>query len=104
MSVILDIDLDYFGLFEQPLAELERLLTWARRPVDFVVKHHHEAYTRWKQMVTAHVVQPPDLILHADEHHDMMSDEAASQLWELRVLRHATLARLPGRLGDAAAN
>jgi hypothetical protein len=27
MSVILDIDLDYFGLFEHPLAELERLLT-----------------------------------------------------------------------------
>jgi hypothetical protein len=74
MSVILDIDLDYFGLFEQPIAELERLLTWAGRPVDFVVEHHHEAYTRWKQMVTAHLLQPPHLIIHADEHHDMMSE------------------------------
>ena len=74
MSVILDIDLDYFGLFEQPIAELERLLTWAGRPVDFIVAHHHEAYTRWKQMVTAHLVQPPYLIIHADEHHDMMSE------------------------------
>jgi hypothetical protein len=52
MSVILDMDLDYFGLFEQPIAALERLLTWAGRPVDFVVEHHHQAYTRWKQMVT----------------------------------------------------
>jgi hypothetical protein len=74
MSVILDIDLDYFGLVEQPIAELERLLTWAGRSVDFVVEQHHEAYTRWKQMVTARVVRPPHLIIHADEHHDMMSE------------------------------
>jgi len=74
MSVILDIDLDYFPLFEQPIAELERLLTWARRPVDFVVEHHHEAYTRWKRIVAADIVEPPHLIIHADEHHDMMSE------------------------------
>ena len=43
MSVILDIDLDYFPLFDQPVDELERLLSWAGRPVDFVVEHHHEA-------------------------------------------------------------
>ncbi|MCX6916705.1 MAG: hypothetical protein NT167_27285 [Verrucomicrobia bacterium] len=59
MSVILDIDLDYFPLFDQPLGELERLLTWAGRPVDFVVEHHHEAFKRWKQMVAAHAIQPP---------------------------------------------
>jgi hypothetical protein len=53
MSVILDIDLDYFPLFDQPLGELERLLTWAGRPVDFVVEHHHEAFKRWKRMVAA---------------------------------------------------
>ena len=80
MSVILDIDLDYFGLFEQPLAELERLLTWAGRPVDFVVEHHHEAYTRWKRMVAAHVVPPPHLIIHADEHHDMLSERPPANL------------------------
>jgi hypothetical protein len=74
MSVILDIDLDHFPLFDQPLDELERLLTWAGRPVDFVVEHHHKAYKRWKQMVTAHVVELPHLIIHVDEHHDMLSE------------------------------
>jgi len=74
MSVILDIDLDYFALFDQPLDELERLLTWAGRPVDFAVEHHHKAYQRWKQMVTAHVVELPHLIIHVDEHHDMLSE------------------------------
>ena len=74
MSVILDIDLDYFTLFERPVAELERLLGWARRPVDFVVRHHHEAYARWKRMVAAGAVGRPDLIIHVDEHHDMMSE------------------------------
>jgi len=72
MSVILDIDLDYFTLFEQPACELERLLVWADRPVDFIVQHHHEAYRRWKQMVTAGAVGRPHLIIHVDEHHDMM--------------------------------
>ena len=74
MSVILDIDLDYFTLFQQPVAELERLLTWAQRPVDFIVQHHHEAYRRWKRMVAAGAVGHPDLIIHVDEHHDMMSE------------------------------
>lgn len=73
MSVILDMDLDYFALFEPPVRELDRLLAWAGRPVDFVVQHHHEAYTRWSQMVRAGIIGRPDLIIHADEHHDMMS-------------------------------
>lgn len=73
MSVILDIDLDYFALFEEPIHELEMLLAWAGRPIDFVVRHHHEAYARWKQMVAAAAVGRPHLIIHVDEHHDMMS-------------------------------
>ena len=75
-SVILDIDLDYFALFDQPLRELERVLEWAERPVDFIVRHHHEAFLRWKRMVTAHSIGPPRIIIHADEHHDMMSEKA----------------------------
>jgi len=74
MSVILDIDLDYFALFEHPGRELDRLLAWAARPVDFVVQHHHEAYARWRRMVAAGAIGRPGLIIHADEHHDMMSD------------------------------
>ncbi len=74
MSVILDIDLDYFALFEHPGRELDRLLAWAARPVDFVVQHHHEAYARWRRLVAAGALGRPGLIIHADEHHDMMSD------------------------------
>ena len=74
MSVILDIDLDYFGLVEQPIAELEKLLMWAGRPADVIVQHHHEAYARWKGMVRARILQAPGLIIHVDEHHDMMSE------------------------------
>jgi hypothetical protein len=74
MSVILDIDLDYFPLFAAPVDELERLLAWAERPIDLVVRHHHEAYRRWRRMVAAGLLQSPHLIIHADEHHDMMSE------------------------------
>ena len=76
MSVILAIDLDYFPLFEQPVAQVERLLTGSYRPVDFVVEHHHEAYTPWKLTVAAYVVELSHLISHADEHHDMMSERS----------------------------
>jgi len=79
MSVILDIDLDYFGLFPHPLQELDRLLDWAARPVDFVVEHHHEAYLRWYKMVKDHVITSPKLIIHADEHHDMLSADRPVQ-------------------------
>jgi len=74
MSVILDIDLDYFALFEHPVREFTRLLTWAARPVDFVVEHHHDAYARWRRMAEAGSIEHPHLIIHAGEHHDMMSD------------------------------
>ena len=74
MSVILDIDLDYFGLVKQPIAELEKLLKWAGRPADVIVQHHHEAYAGWKEMVRARILQAPGLIIHVDEHHDMMSE------------------------------
>ncbi len=73
-SVILDIDLDYFGLFDRPLRELEGVLEWAERPVDFIVRHHHEALLRWKRMVKVHAIGSPHFIIHVDEHHDMMSE------------------------------
>jgi len=76
MSVILDIDLDYFALFKEPFSELEKLLSWAGRPVDFIVEHHHQAYARWKGMVAKKVIEPPHMIIHADEHHDMMSERS----------------------------
>ena len=50
MTVILDIDLDYFALFNQPVRRLEKVLAWAERPVDFMVRHHHEAFRHWRRM------------------------------------------------------
>jgi len=50
MSVILDIDLDYFRFFDEPLERLDELLAWADRPVDAVFKDHHEALRRSKRI------------------------------------------------------
>ena len=74
MSSILDIDLDYFRFFDDPVEELDRLLTWADRPIDFVVEHHDEAFERWVSAVKRRATGAPRFILHADEHHDMLSD------------------------------
>ena len=79
MSVILDIDLDYFGLFKHPVGELDRLLRWASRPVDFVVEHHHRAFLRWQKLLNEVVISSPTLIIHADEHHDMLSENPPVQ-------------------------
>lgn len=74
MSVILDIDLDYFALFEHPVRELERVLAWAQRPVAFVGRHRHEAYLQWRRMVKEGTIRSPHIIIHVDEHHDIMSE------------------------------
>ena len=79
MSVILDIDLDYFRLFNRPLHQLDTLLDWAARPVDFIVEHHHQAYLRWVTMVKGRLISSPELIIHADEHHDMLSENRPVQ-------------------------
>lgn len=79
MSVILDIDLDYFGLFKDPLSQLDRLLRWATRPVDFVVEQHHPAFLRWEKLVNKGFISSPTLIIHADEHHDMLSENPPVQ-------------------------
>lgn len=76
MSSILDIDLDYFNLVDNPAQRLSQLLTWAARPVSFVVESHHHAFRRWTRSIEKWVLPEPQYILHVDEHHDMM-DEAA---------------------------
>jgi len=74
MSVILDIDLDYFRFFDEPLERLDELLAWAGRPVDAVFKDHHEALRFWTEAVEEGVIDTPQFILHVDEHHDMLCD------------------------------
>ena len=74
MSVILDIDLDYFRFFDEPLKRLNELLVWADRPVDHIVTHHHEAFGLWTKAVKEGVIDTPHFILHVDEHHDMLCE------------------------------
>jgi hypothetical protein len=75
MSSILDIDLDYFNLSENPEQQLYELLDWGCCPVVFVVEKHHKAYCRWKNLIKKGILTPPSHILHVDEHHDMMDQK-----------------------------
>ena len=92
MSLLLDIDLDYFNLMEDPTGALAQLLVWARCPVSFIVERHNHAFARWRRRVRAGSLPTPSHILHVDEHHDMMDEKKqaniAMQLWpECRVHR-----------------
>lgn len=76
MSAILDIDLDYFRFFDDPVARLDEMLAWAGRPVDAVFDEHHESFKFWTHAVNTGIIDPPEIILHFDEHHDMLGDRA----------------------------
>ena len=76
MSSILDIDLDYFNLMDDPVQRLSQLLAWAACPVRFVVENHHQAYRRWMDCIENGRLREPQYILHVDEHHDMMDETA----------------------------
>ena len=75
MSCILDIDLDYFNLIENPEKRLRELLDWGNRRISFIVEKHHKAFSRWKDRVKRGTLRPPSHILHVDEHHDMMDQK-----------------------------
>jgi hypothetical protein len=68
---ILDVDLDFFNLVQNPVRGLVTLLTWAGRPVDFIVHKHHEVLPLWASSIG---MDCPTHILHVDEHHDMMDE------------------------------
>ena len=75
MSCILDIDLDYFRLFNDPIRRLDKVLGWARRPVDVIVDEHHKVLKHWDRAIGKGVIEAPTFILHVDEHHDMLSEQ-----------------------------
>jgi hypothetical protein len=75
MSSILDIDLDYFNLIENPEQKFLELLIWGDCQIAFVVEKHHKAYSRWKDRVKRGTLSQPSHVLHVDEHHDMMSQQ-----------------------------
>ena len=80
MSSILDIDLDYFNLMENPEQRLHELLEWGACPVAFIVKDHQKAYSRWKSHVEKGKLTQPSHILHVDEHHDMMDQKRTTNI------------------------
>jgi len=79
MSFILDLDLDYFGLFKYPVKRLDAVLHWARRPIEVIVDHHHKVLDHWDSAVKAGRIDQPTFILHVDEHHDMLSEQRPIQ-------------------------
>jgi hypothetical protein len=74
MTCILDIDLDYFRFFSDPVERLDALLRWGARPVDRLLVHHHESFDYWIDAIRTRSLPPPKFIVHADEHHDMLSE------------------------------
>ena len=89
MSCILDIDLDYFNLIENPEKRLRELLDWSNRRIAFIVEKHHKAFSRWKDRVKRGTLTPPSHILHVDEHHDMMDQKRNTNIANL--MYHAML-------------
>ena len=79
MAFILDIDLDYFPLFEEPVCRLDEVLEWAERPVDFIVDEHHKVMKPWVAAIKNNVIETPTFVLHVDEHHDMLSEHRPVQ-------------------------
>ena len=57
MSCILDIDLDYFRLFNDPIRRLDKVLGWARRPVDVIVDEHHKVLKHWDRAIEKGVIE-----------------------------------------------
>jgi hypothetical protein len=74
MTSIMDIDLDYFRFFDDPVDRLNELLDWANQPVDKVVDHHHKSFEYWKQALAKRSLADPQFIFHVDEHHDMLGE------------------------------
>jgi len=42
MSSILDVDLDYFAVLDNPVKRLSDLMEWANQPVNTIVEKHYK--------------------------------------------------------------
>ena len=85
MCSILDIDLDYFNVMEDPAQRLGKLLTWAGRPVDFIVDKHFAVLKRWREDIRKRELPMLTHILHVDDHHDMMDEQAVPNIANVMV-------------------
>jgi hypothetical protein len=80
MYSILDVDLDYFNLAEDPASSFREILRWASRPVDLVVERHSQTFQYWKRRFRTGSIPAPSHILHVDEHHDMMDEKTKTNI------------------------
>jgi hypothetical protein len=80
MSSILDIDLDYFNHFNNPIQRLNNLLSWADCPLVGIVAKHHKVLPLWNRYIEKHRLRTPSHILHVDEHHDMMNQKQTGNI------------------------
>ena len=87
MCSILDIDLDFFNLQDNPGQRLDDLLQWAKRPSDIIVEKHHKVLRHWDRLMKKFNLPQPTHILHVDEHHDMMSEQKVPNI--ANVMYHA---------------
>ena len=75
MGSVLDIDLDYFNLVNNPRQELINLLMWGNKSVEIIVENHNEVLPRLKKMLNNKKLDELYYILHVDEHHDLMDEK-----------------------------
>jgi hypothetical protein len=85
MSSILDIDLDYFNLMDNPVRRFEELLEWADCNVSFVVEKHYKVLPQWRSYIKKGRISDPQFILHVDEHHDMMDERITPNIANFMV-------------------
>jgi hypothetical protein len=85
MYSILDIDLDYFNNHENPVQRFDSLLDWADRPVYFIVEKHYEVLGQWQKRMEKIGLSSPTHIMHVDEHHDMMDEQAVPNIANMIV-------------------
>ena len=85
MYSILDIDLDYFNNHENPVQRFDSLLDWADRPVDFIVEKHYAVLEQWQKRMEKIGLSSPTHIMHVDEHHDMMDEQAVPNIANMIV-------------------
>ena len=65
MCSILDIDLDYFNLIENPAQRLHDIIALVERPVDFYVEKHHSVLKKWKTIIENRSLPAPSHILQS---------------------------------------
>ena len=88
MCSILDIDLDYFNIMENPAQRLNRLMAWSARPADFIVEKYYSVLEQWQEHIRKRCLRClpyPTHILHVDEHHDMMDEQAVLNIANVMV-------------------